>query len=104
MNKLFSRTVLCFLSLTTLLVFSTLTASAQTAEGGITITPLGTYDTGIFDDSGAEIVAYDDESAQLFVTNAADGTIDILDISEQTCFLHAFCRSDMKTKLKVVRV
>jgi len=29
---------------------------------------------------------------------------EMLDISEQTCFLHAFCRTDMKTKLKVVRV
>ncbi|MGH1464888.1 MAG: OsmC family protein [Cognatishimia sp.] len=29
---------------------------------------------------------------------------EMLDISEQTCFLHAFCRTDLKTKLKVVRV
>ncbi len=28
---------------------------------------------------------------------------EMLDISEQTCFLHAFCRTDLKTKLKVVR-
>lgn len=27
---------------------------------------------------------------------------EMLDISEQTCFLHAFCRTDLKTKLKVV--
>lgn len=26
----------------------------------------------------------------------------MLDLSEQTCFLHAFCRTDLKTKLKVV--
>lgn len=29
---------------------------------------------------------------------------EMLDISEQTCFLHAFCRADLKTRLKVVRV
>lgn len=29
---------------------------------------------------------------------------DMLDVSEQTCFLHAFCRTDLKTKLKVTRV
>jgi hypothetical protein len=29
---------------------------------------------------------------------------EILDISEQTCFLHAFCRTDMKTKLRVIRM
>ncbi len=26
---------------------------------------------------------------------------DILDMSEQTCFLHAFCRTDLKTKIRV---
>jgi len=29
---------------------------------------------------------------------------EMLDISEQTCFLHAFCRTDLKTKLKVIRI
>lgn len=29
---------------------------------------------------------------------------EMLDISEQTCFLHAFCKTDLKTKLKVQRV
>lgn len=29
---------------------------------------------------------------------------DMLDVSEQTCFLHAFCRTDLKTKLKISRV
>lgn len=29
---------------------------------------------------------------------------EMLDISEKTCFLHAFCRTDLKTKLQVVRV
>lgn len=28
---------------------------------------------------------------------------EMLDLSEQTCFLHAFCRTDLKTKLKTVK-
>lgn len=38
-------------------------------------------------------------------TSESDETAqEMLDISEQTCFLHAFCRTDLKTRLKVVRV
>lgn len=29
---------------------------------------------------------------------------EMLDISEQTCFLHAFCKTDLKTKLKIKRL
>ncbi|MEM6467102.1 MAG: OsmC family protein, partial [Pseudomonadota bacterium] len=29
---------------------------------------------------------------------------EMLDISEQTCFLHAFCRTDLKTRLRVIRL
>lgn len=38
-------------------------------------------------------------------TSESDETAqEMLDISEQTCFLHAFCRTDLKTKLKIKRV
>ena len=38
-------------------------------------------------------------------TRESDGIArEMLDISEQTCFLHAFCRTDLKTKLRVQRV
>jgi organic hydroperoxide reductase OsmC/OhrA len=38
-------------------------------------------------------------------TTESDQTAqEMLDISEQTCFLHAFCRTDLKTKLKIVRL
>ncbi|GAA6206818.1 hypothetical protein NBRC116601_01110 [Cognatishimia sp. WU-CL00825] len=38
-------------------------------------------------------------------TSESDETAqEMLDISEQTCFLHAFCRTDLKTKLKITRV
>lgn len=39
------------------------------------------------------------------VTNERDEVArDMLDVSEQTCFLHAFCRTDLKTRLKITRV
>lgn len=38
-------------------------------------------------------------------TSESDETAqEMLDISERTCFLHAFCRTDLKTKLSVVRI
>ncbi len=48
----------------------------------IELAPLGTYATGIFDDSAAEIVAYDPAGQQLFVTNSADEAVDVLDIHD----------------------
>lgn len=45
------------------------------------------------------------ESHVYLETSESDETAqEMLDISEQTCFLHAFCRTDLKTKLKVVRI
>ena len=40
----------------------------------------------------------------LQTTESDDVARDMLDVSERTCFLHAFCRTDLKTKLKVTRV
>lgn len=40
----------------------------------------------------------------LQTSESDDVARDMLDVSEQTCFLHAFCRTDLKTKLKVTRV
>lgn len=51
-------------------------------EGSLTLTPIGTYETGIFDEGAQEIGAYDAESQRLFVTNADANVIDILDISD----------------------
>jgi hypothetical protein len=40
----------------------------------------------------------------LTTTESDDVARDMLDVSERTCFLHAFCRTDLKTKLKVTRL
>jgi LPXTG-motif cell wall-anchored protein len=52
------------------------------ADSAVSLTPIGTYETGIFDQSAAEIVhAYKD---RLFVVNAQAGAVDVLDVSTPT--------------------
>ena len=50
----------------------------------LVLEPIGTFEAGIFDEGAAEISAYDPESTRLFVTNAGQKTLDILDISDPT--------------------
>ena len=45
----------------------------------LSLSPIGSHETGQFDESAAEIVAYFDERA--FVVNAQAGSVDVLDIS-----------------------
>ena len=45
------------------------------------LVPIGSYAAGIFDESAAEIPAYDPFTQQLFVTNSNDDAIDVLDVS-----------------------
>lgn len=53
--------------------------AAVTAPTSVSLTPAGTYETGIFDASAAEITAYDPLNHQIFVANAATGSMDVLD-------------------------
>ena len=48
----------------------------------LTLEPLGTYETGVFDEGAAEITAYDPVTRRLFVVNGADSAVDILDITD----------------------
>ncbi|MBE9053702.1 choice-of-anchor I family protein [Nostocales cyanobacterium LEGE 11386] len=50
----------------------------------ISLTPLGTYSTGLFDVSAAEIPTYDPATQRLFVVNAGAKTIDVIGISDPT--------------------
>lgn len=45
---------------------------------------LGSYASNIFDESGAEIVAHDPLTQRLFVINAADNSLDVLEILDPT--------------------
>ena len=47
----------------------------------IKLTPISTFTTGIFDEGAAEINAYDANSQRLFVVNANDNSLDVLDLS-----------------------
>ena len=47
----------------------------------ITLSQIGSYDSGLRDESAAEIVAHDPREQRLFVINAAQSSIDVLDIA-----------------------
>src|SRR3990167_94102 len=65
------------IALTSLLALPAVAASKPQT---LTFTPLGTYQSGLFEQSAAEIVAHDARSQRLFVVNAANARIDVLDI------------------------
>lgn len=48
----------------------------------IRLTPAGSYATGSFDESAAEIVAFDPGTRRLFVVNGAANAIDVLDAAD----------------------
>jgi 2',3'-cyclic-nucleotide 2'-phosphodiesterase / 3'-nucleotidase / 5'-nucleotidase len=58
--------------------------AAEPPQPDLTLVPLGTYSTGIFDTSAAEIVAHDPASQRLFVVNFAEQQIDIVSIADPT--------------------
>ena len=51
------------------------------SQNSIQLSPLGSYQTGIFDDGGTEISAFDPVSKKLFITNASNNTITVLDMT-----------------------
>lgn len=55
-----------------------LTVSSLVAQS---LMPIGNYETGRFDEAAAEITAFDPGSNRLFLVNADDGSVDILDLS-----------------------
>ena len=75
------------------LVSAVPTASAAIVTAPITangtdpyfeMAPLGSYETGTFDKSAAEIVTYHAGSERLFVVNAEQGAVDVLSITDPT--------------------
>ncbi|WP_203416411.1 choice-of-anchor I family protein [Jiangella ureilytica] len=46
------------------------------------LAPIGTYETGIFDEGASEIVGYDAGSQRLIVINAAQALVEVLDVSD----------------------
>lgn len=58
--------------------------AAEPPQPDFTLVPLGTYSTGVFDQSAAEIVAHDPASQRLFVVNFAEQQVDIVSIADPT--------------------
>ena len=79
---------------TALLLAGLVTATSAVAGGNhsgsghwggkttISLSPIGTHASGVFDGSGAEISSYDPKTKRVFVTNAADKAVDVLDIHD----------------------
>ncbi len=65
-------------------------AGAAVTPFQLSLTPIGTYASGVFDQSAAEIVAHDPESQRLFVVNAQSGQIDVLDARVPTALAKLF--------------
>lgn len=82
-RKLFQRLGLSIFLFFLVIVQFQENAQAQVLDD-LQLKPIGTYETGIFDDGGSEIPAYDAATQRLFVTNGANGVIDVLDISDPT--------------------
>ena len=64
----------------TLAVYLSLIVLNSVATAQINLQPLGTYESGLFDESAAEIVAHDPNTQRLYVVNANSGNIDVLDL------------------------
>ena len=67
-------------------MFATSAVTADSAvehsqSGGLTLEVVGRYESGIFDEGGAEIVDYHPPTQQLFVINAELGGVDVLNVS-----------------------
>lgn len=51
-------------------------------KSALSLKVIGQYQTGVFDESAAEIVVHDARNQRIYVTNAASATVDVLDIND----------------------
>ena len=56
----------------------------STQSPGLSLTPIGRYETRVFDRGASEIVEYDPDTRRLFVVNAQLAGVDVLDASDPT--------------------
>ncbi|PUB88275.1 MAG: alkaline phosphatase [gamma proteobacterium symbiont of Ctena orbiculata] len=66
------------------LAFSGAVVAGDQKAIDLNLSVIGQYQTGIFDDSAAEIVAHDPRSQRLFAINASKNSVDVLDINDPT--------------------
>lgn len=90
-----AATLTCALALTPLIAVSAAQAAIVPApivhsaeDAAISLSPLGSFETGVFDESAAEIVqAHGD---RLFVVNAQAGSVNVLDYSDPAAIASLF--------------
>ncbi|PKF63720.1 hypothetical protein CW745_02425 [Psychromonas sp. psych-6C06] len=92
--------------LSTIILSTVLSACSNTANesSSIQLTPQGRYHSNIFDQSAAEIVAFDAKSKRTFVVNAQSGKIDVLDsenINSPSLISSLNIKADLKKQLNV---
>jgi len=58
------------------------TALTSQTGSGVSLSHLGRYSTGAYDDGAAEIPTYDPDTQRLFVVNGSVAGIDVLDVSD----------------------
>ncbi len=67
-------------------LFSIALGAATSAQAGgdfsLSLDVIGRYDSTIYDEGGAEIVAHDSVHQHLYVVNANDASVDVLDIAD----------------------
>ena len=49
------------------------------ADASVKLSPIGTYESGVYEESAAEIVAFHPASQRILTVNARSGKIDVLD-------------------------
>lgn len=59
-------------------------SNAASVTSPVGMTRLGSYESGIFDESATEIPAFDAATARAFVTNGNDDAVDVIDFSDPT--------------------
>ncbi|MFW6342098.1 MAG: choice-of-anchor I family protein [Halothiobacillaceae bacterium] len=69
------------LSMAAILGGAVLTGCDSDSDHTISLSASGQFQTGLFDESAAEIVSYDAQTHRAFVVNAFSGKIDILDMT-----------------------
>jgi DNA-binding beta-propeller fold protein YncE len=77
-------------SLVALAVMAASTAAVASPHKSISLEPIGTYYTGVFDEGAAEIVAFDAATQLVFVINADAKTVQALSIADPTTPMQAF--------------
>ena len=57
-------------------------------NASLKVSPIGTYESGVYAESAAEIVAFHPESKRILTVNAHAGQIDVIDAADPVSYTH----------------